>query len=71
VQRCQVHKARHVVGHLPNERHSGVRASIRASYKYTKVETANRLLNNLARTLRREVPELPRPFGKASTRRSP
>src|SRR5579863_1652769 len=56
VQRCQVHKVRNVVGHLPDERHDEVRAAIREAYKCTKVDTAKRLLNNLARTLQRKHP---------------
>jgi transposase-like protein len=56
VQRCQVHKVRNVLGHLPDERHHEVRAAIREAYKCTKVDTAKRLLNNLARTLQRKHP---------------
>jgi putative transposase len=56
VQRCQVHKVRNVLGHLPNERHNEVRAAIREAYKCTKIDTAKRLLNNLARTLQRKHP---------------
>ena len=56
VQRCQVHKARNVLGHLPDERQKDVRASMREAYKCTKVETAKRLLNNLARSLQKKHP---------------
>lgn len=56
VQRCQVHKVRNVLGHLPNERHADVRAAMREAYKCTKVETAKRLLNNLARALQKKHP---------------
>lgn len=56
VQRCQVHKVRNVLGHLPDERHKDVRAMIREAYKCTKVETAKRLLNNLARSLQKKHP---------------
>ena len=45
VQRCQVHKLRNVLGHLPDERHSDVRADMREAYKCLEVETAKRLLN--------------------------
>ena len=45
VQRCQVHKLRNVLGHLPDERHSDVRAGMREVYKYLKVKTAKRLRN--------------------------
>ena len=56
VQRCQVHKVRNVTGHLPDEKHAGVRAAMRAAYKSTKVETAKRLLNNLAKSLQKKHP---------------
>jgi putative transposase len=56
VQRCQVHKVRNVLGHLPDERHKDVRATMREAYTCTKVETAKRLLNNLARTLQKKHP---------------
>jgi transposase-like protein len=29
VQRCQIHKVRNVLGHLPDERHADVRAAMR------------------------------------------
>jgi transposase-like protein len=56
VQRCQVHKIRNVLGHLPDDRHADVRAAMREAYKCTKVETAKRLLNNLARSLQKKHP---------------
>jgi putative transposase len=56
VQRCQVHKVRNVLGHLPDERHADVRAAMREAYKCLKIETAKRLLNNLARSLQRKHP---------------
>src|SRR5438105_3454756 len=54
VQRCQVHKLRNVLGHLPETRHAEVRAAMRAAYKCTNAETAKRLLNNLARVLQKK-----------------
>jgi putative transposase len=42
VQRCQLHKVRNVLGHLPEDRHDDVRAAIREAYKCTKVDTAKR-----------------------------
>lgn len=56
VQRCQVHKVRNVLGHLPETKHASVRTAMRAAYKSTKLETARRLLNNLARTLQKKHP---------------
>lgn len=56
VQRCQVHKVRNVIGHLPDDRHADVRAAMREAYKCSKVDTAKRLLNNLARSLQKKHP---------------
>jgi transposase-like protein len=56
VQRCQVHKTRNVLGHLPDDRHADVRAAMREAYRCTKPETAKRLLNNLARALQKKHP---------------
>lgn len=56
VQRCQVHKVRNVLGHLPDDRHADVRAAMREAYKCSKVDTAKRLLNNLARSLQKKHP---------------
>jgi transposase-like protein len=56
VQRCQVHKVRNVIGHLPDEQHRDVRAAIREAYQCSKPETAKRLLNNLARGLQKKHP---------------
>jgi len=56
VQRCQVHKMRNVESHLPKSKQKAVKAAMREAYKSTKVETAKRLLHNLARTLEREHP---------------
>lgn len=56
VQRCQVHKMRNVESHLPKSKQQAVKAAMREAYKSTKVETAKRLLHNLARTLEVEHP---------------
>jgi putative transposase len=56
VQRCQVHKVRNVLGHLPETKHASVRTAMRAAYKSTSLETARRLLNNLARSLQKKHP---------------
>jgi transposase-like protein len=56
IQRCQVHKVRNVLGHLPNSKHAAVRVAMREAYQCTKVATAKRLLNNLARTLQKKHP---------------
>lgn len=56
VQRCQVHKMRNVESHLPKKKQKAAKAAMREAYKSTKVDTAKRLLNNLARTLESEHP---------------
>jgi putative transposase len=56
VQRCQVHKVRNVLGHLPEARHGHVRSAMRAAYKCTDVAEAKRQLNALARSLQKKHP---------------
>jgi len=56
VQRCQVHKARNVLDHLPEEKRGQVRAVLAQAYAATSYATAERQLKNLARSLAREHP---------------
>lgn len=56
VQRCQIHKARNVLGHLPDDMHAKVRAAMREAYKCSKIDSAKTLLNNLARALQKKHP---------------
>jgi transposase-like protein len=51
VQRCQVHKARNVLDHLPDEKRGQVRAVLAQAYAASGYETARRQLENLARSL--------------------
>jgi putative transposase len=48
VQRCQVHKARNVRDHLPEERRAYVRRQMRDAYKSKSVKTAKMMLGQLA-----------------------
>jgi transposase-like protein len=48
VQRCQVHKARNVRDHLPDERRAYVRRQMRDAYKSKSVKTAKMMLGQLA-----------------------
>lgn len=48
VQRCQVHKARNVRDHLPNERRAYVRRQMRDAYKSKSAKTAKAMLGQLA-----------------------
>jgi len=48
VQRCQVHKARNVRDHLPEERRAYVRRQMRDAYKSKSAKTAKLMLGQLA-----------------------
>ncbi|MFO0761385.1 MAG: IS256 family transposase [Byssovorax sp.] len=48
VQRCQVHKTRNVLDHLPDERRTYVRRQMRDAYKSKSAKTAKALLGQLA-----------------------
>jgi len=56
VQRCQIHKLRNVLSHLPDKQHDIVRAAIRQAYKSARKETAKKQLENLARTIAKAHP---------------
>lgn len=56
VQRCQVHKRRNVLGHLPETMHANVRRAMQQAYESTDAELARRQLDRLARSLEREHP---------------
>jgi putative transposase len=47
VQRCQVHKTRNVLDHLPDERRAYVRRQMRDAYKSKSAKTAKGLLGQL------------------------
>jgi transposase-like protein len=56
VQRCQVHKSRNVVEHLPDSMHGKVKAAMKQAYQTKEVDRARRQLENLARSLESEHP---------------
>ena len=56
VQRCQVHKARNVVEHLPDAMHANTKRVIRQAYKTKEIDRARRQLENLARALEADHP---------------
>jgi putative transposase len=56
VQRCQIHKLRNVLDHLPERQRPWVQAILQRAYRSEKVATAKRLLHDLARWLEREYP---------------
>ena len=51
IQRCQVHKLRNILEHLPEGQRPWVRAIVARAYKQVDVATARRLLQDLARRL--------------------
>ena len=56
IQRCQVHKARHIVERLPKHRHAAVRKVLRQAWELGDAAKAERLIRNLARRLEHEAP---------------
>lgn len=56
IQRCQVHKLRNILEHLPERQRPWVRAIVRRAYQATDVKTATRLLTDLAKRLDDEYP---------------
>src|SRR2546425_624214 len=56
IQRCQVHKLRNILEHLPEGQRPWVRAIVARAYKQTEVATARRLLQDLARRLEDRYP---------------
>jgi transposase-like protein len=63
IQRCQVHKLRNILDHLPERERPAVQAVVRRAYQATDIKTATRLLTALAIRLEREHPS-----GAASVR---
>ena len=56
IQRCQVHKRRNVLDHLPERQRAWVRAILNRAYRRSDVGTARRLLQDLARRLDDQYP---------------
>jgi putative transposase len=56
VQRCQVHKLRNILDHLPERQRPWVKAILQRAYRSADVTTAKRLLQDLARRLDTEHP---------------
>ena len=56
VQRCQVHKLRNVLDHLPERQRPWVKAIMQRAYRSTDIATARRLLTDLARRLETDHP---------------
>ena len=56
IQRCQVHKLRSILDHLPERQRPWGQAIVRRAYQATDVKTATRLLTDLAKRLEDEYP---------------
>lgn len=56
VQRCQVHKRRNVVDHLPESKKERIGMAMSQAYRSSSATTARKLLLNLARSLEKEHP---------------
>jgi putative transposase len=56
VQRCQVHKLRNVLDHLPDRQRAWVKACLQRAYRSTEVAPARRLLLDLVRRLETDHP---------------
>ncbi len=56
IQRCQIHKARNIVGRLPPSLHASVRRVLRQAWELDDAEKAEKLIRNLARRLEHEAP---------------
>ena len=56
VHRCQVHKYRNVLGHLPERMHASVGRALRTAWDLQSEATAKRALERLARSLEDEHP---------------
>jgi transposase-like protein len=63
VQRCQIHKLRNVLDHLPERHRPWVKAILQRAYRSAETATATRLLQDLARRL-----EVDHPSAAASVR---
>ncbi len=56
IQRCQIHKLRNVLEHLPENKRAWVRAKMRKAWEAPTVKAAKATLEGLARTLEQDHP---------------
>jgi len=56
IQRCQVHKLRNILDHLPERERPATQAVVRRAYQAADIKTATRLLTDLAKRLERDHP---------------
>ncbi len=56
IQRCQIHKRRNILGHLPDRLHESVKAVLKEAWSLGDVEVAKRRLERLASSLEADHP---------------
>jgi putative transposase len=56
IQRCQVHKLRNILDHLPERERPSVQATVRRAYQTSDAKTAARLLTGLAKRIESDHP---------------
>ena len=56
IQRCQLHKRRNILGHLPDHLHANVTAVLREAWAAVAVVLAHRQLERLAASLETDHP---------------
>ena len=56
IQRCQIHKVRNVLGHLPEHKHAWVHKTMRKAFDATTSKKAQGILKGLASTLEEQHP---------------
>lgn len=56
IQRCQIHKARNIMGRLAPALHASVRRVLRQAWEMDDADQAEKLIRNLARRLERDAP---------------
>jgi transposase-like protein len=56
IQRCPVHKRRNVLGHLPQSARPSIKRALDEAWNATDAARAQRLLENLARSLEQSHP---------------
>jgi transposase-like protein len=56
IQRCQIHKERNVLGHLPDHKHQSVKAVLKEAWSQGDAKVAKRRLERLASSLETDHP---------------
>jgi transposase-like protein len=56
IQRCQIHKERNILGHLPDHMHQNVKSVLREAWSLSDAKVAKRRLERLASSLETKYP---------------